>query len=114
MYYPVVYPVHGYTGDLLRGWFTEGVSIVERILQCLQVESRVSLKLSLGVLVIIKFSVAHSGQVNRITYPVLVPFISGLKAYFFIVVFFLVVFLSGATISGLVTGVSVQKRFRRR
>lgn len=54
-----------------------GVSTVDRFRQDLQDASRVSLKWSRGVLLTMMFSTAHTGQVNRITYPVLVPMISG-------------------------------------
>jgi len=72
---------------------------VERTLQCLQAATWVSLKWSCGVLVIMRFFVAHAGQENWIAHPVLVPCISGFKAYcFFIAAFLLMVFFTtGAT-----------------
>jgi hypothetical protein len=47
-----------------------------------------------GVLLTILFSALHAGQVKRMTYPDLVPVISGFTEWFFIDVFVLVV-LSG-------------------
>ena len=72
---------------------------MERILQCLQVATWLSLKWSCGVLVIMTFFVAHAGQENWIAHPVLVPCVSGFKSYcFFIGVFVLMVFFTiGAT-----------------
>jgi hypothetical protein len=55
------------------------VSTRERFRHFEQEASRDSLKWSLGVLLTIEFSAAQIGQVNRITYPVLVPEISGLS-----------------------------------
>ncbi len=58
--------------------------MVDRCLQCLQVAVWISLKCSFGILETMMFSAAQTGQVNRITYPALVPLISGRKDSFFI------------------------------
>jgi len=89
---------------------------VERILQCLQAATWVSLKWSCGVLVIMRFFVAHAGQEKWIAHPALVPCISGFKGYcFFIGAFSVMVFSQPAQPrkTGLVIRASVQKRFRR-
>lgn len=70
----------------------DGVSTVERTLQRLQAEIWTSLKWSLGVLVMITFSRAHAGQVNRILFPALVPSIPVFSVSFVIGVFCLMVF----------------------
>jgi hypothetical protein len=59
------------------------------------------------------FSFVHAGQVNRITYPALVPLISGFEGFFVIRIFSLMVFSyrhMKANRSG--NQASAQKRFR--
>ena len=79
-----------------------GVSTVERCLHCLHVESRVSRKWSRAILLMIAFSAWQTGQVNRMTYPVLVPITSGFKLCFIIVSFiFFCLFLSDWNINAI-------------
>ena len=89
-----MHPTYDGTEDNAGFWFVPGVRIVKRCLHCLHVESRVSRKWSLAILLIITFSVWQTGQVNRITYPVLVPITSGFKECFIIVSFIFMVVLS--------------------
>jgi hypothetical protein len=53
--------------------------MVKRLLQCLQGATCVSLRWSFRVFAMMIFSAEHAGQENRITYPALVPFISGVN-----------------------------------
>jgi len=61
-----------------------GVVTTHRFLHRVHEASRATLKWSRGVLLTIWFSALHWGQVNRITYPDLVPAISGFTDEFFI------------------------------
>jgi hypothetical protein len=68
-------------------WTAYGVTTLDRHLHFVQDASRASLKWSRGVLLTITFSAEHLGQVNRITYPVLVPGTSGFWKFFVICIF---------------------------
>jgi hypothetical protein len=61
-----------------------GVVTTHRFLHRVHDASRATLKWSRGVLLTIWFSALHWGQVNRMTYPDLVPAISGFTVEFFI------------------------------
>jgi len=67
-----------------------GVVTTHRFRHRVHEASRATLKWSRGVLLTIWFSALHWGQVNRMTYPDLVPAISGFTDEFFIDLLFLV------------------------
>nr|WP_320160518.1 hypothetical protein [uncultured Methanoregula sp.] len=58
--------------------------MVKRLRQWLQGAACVSLRWSFRVFATMIFSAEHAGQENRITYPALVPFISGFNGSFVI------------------------------
>jgi hypothetical protein len=72
-----------------------GVVTTYRFLHRVQDASRATLKWSRGVLLTIWFSALHWGHMNRMTYPDLVPAISGFTELFFIEVFVLGILFGG-------------------
>jgi hypothetical protein len=72
------------TGEYPAFCTIAGVVTTYRFLHRVHDASRATLKWSRGVLLTIWFSVLHWEQVNRMTYPDLVPAISGFTDGFFI------------------------------